>query len=64
MLSIKMSRADIWIVQKEYVNNIPTMQFFIGISRSIQLNIISYHWLSVSGNSVMMHYGVLINMPY
>ena len=45
MISIKMSAADIWIVQKEYVNNIPTMQFFIGIARIIQSK---YYQLSLT----------------
>ena len=37
----------------EHVNNIPTMQFFTGISRNTQ-----------SGISKIMHCGILINMPY
>ena len=41
----------IWI---EYVNNTPTMQFF-------SPNLICYHWLSVSGISIMVY---CINMPY
>ena len=45
MLSMKMSAAGIRIVQKGYDNNIPTMQFFIGISRNIQSK---YYQLSLT----------------
>ena len=34
------------------------MQFSTGISSQ---NLICYHWLSVSGNSKIMHFGILIN---
>ena len=44
--------------------NIPTMQFFTGISRNIQSKSYCYHWLRVSGNSKIMHCGILIDMPY
>ena len=48
-----------------YVNNIPTVQFFTGISRSTPVLIIScYHLLTMSGISKVMHCGILINMPY
>ena len=39
------------------------MQFFTGISRNTQ-NHRCYHLLSVSGITKMMHYGMLIQMPY
>ena len=42
------------------VNNIPTLQFFTGISR----NLLCYHWLSLSGNPKIIHCVILINMPY
>ena len=45
-----------------HVNNIPTMQLFIGISRNTQSNCLCYHWLSVSGNSKKMNCGILMNM--
>ena len=45
-----------------HVNNIPTMQFFTGISRNTQSK--CYHCPSVSGNSEIMHCGILYNMHY
>ena len=45
-------------------NNIPTMQFFTGISRNTQSKSQCYHWLNVSGNSKMLRRGILINTPY
>ena len=46
-------------------NNIPTMQFSLEFSEiHRQIHIKCYYWLSVSGNSATMHYGILINMPY
>ena len=47
-----------------HVNNVPTMQFFTGISRNTQSKPKCYHWVSVSGNLEIMHYGILINMLY
>ena len=44
--------------------NIPTMQFFIGISGDTQSKRICYHWLSVSGISETMYCGILITMTY
>ena len=41
------------------------MQFFTGISSNThQPNFTCHHWLSVSGNSEIMHYGILVNMAY
>ena len=48
-----------------HVINIPTMQFFTGISGNTQLKSSNiYHWLHVSGNFKILHYRILINMPY
>ena len=40
------------------------MQFFTGISRNTQSKSYMLSWLNVSGNSEIMHCGILINMPY
>ena len=64
LLAIRMwtLRGTCMCFKMGHVNNIPTMQFFTGISRNTQ-NLICYHWLSVFGNSKIMHCGILINMP-
>ena len=48
------------------VSNIPTIQFFTLMSRNNTLSksFICYHWLSVSGISMIMHCRILTNMPY
>ena len=40
------------------------MQFSTRSSRIIQSAHFCRHWLSVSGNSKIMHCGIVINMPY
>ena len=47
-----------------HVDNIPTKQFFTGISRNPQSYNICYDWLSVSGISKMMHCGRIMSMRY
>ena len=48
----------IWI---GHANNIPTIQFFIGISRN---TLSKLYMLSLAEISKIMHCGILINMPY
>ena len=56
-------KAQYWAVAIGHVNNIPTMQFYNGISRNTRSK--SYMLsLTESGNSKIMHCGILINMPY
>ena len=40
------------------------MQFSLEFPEVLSQNPICYHWLSVSGNSKIMHCGILINTPY
>ena len=67
-LTIRMLHVYIltdWRSRIGHVNNIPTMQFFIGIPRNTQSkSFICYNWLSVVGNSKTMHCGILINTLY
>ena len=44
------------------IDNVPTMQFFTGISGNTHQ--ICYHWLSLAGISKILRCGILINMPY
>ena len=48
------------------VNNIPAMQVLTGIPRNTQPKscIICYHSMCVSGNSLTMHCGMPLKMPY
>ena len=64
MISIKMRAADTGIVQKGMLTTFPQWNFALEFPEILSQNIISYHWRSVSGNSVMMHNGILINMPF
>ena len=61
---IKEHRINTSSITIGHVNNIPTLQFFTGISRNTQWKSIRYHWFSTSGNSILMHCGILINTPY
>ena len=42
----------------------PQFDSSLEIPELLSQNLICYHWLSVSGNSKIMHCGILINMPY
>ena len=42
----------------------PRCNFSLEVPEILSQNLICYHWLSVSGNSKIMHCGILINMPY
>ena len=42
----------------------PQCNFSLEFSEILSQNHIRYHWLSVSGNSKIMHCGILINMPH
>ena len=47
-----------------HVNNIPTMQLFTGVHKYSVEILYAIIDLSVSGNSEIMLYGTLINIPY
>ena len=51
-------------LQIGHVNSISTVQFFLGISRNTQSKSKGHYWLSVSGNSKIMHCGILIDTRY
>ena len=62
---VRIQPYDYQMVLIGHVNNIPTMQFLTGISSNTQSRrAICYYWLSVSANSKIMHWGILINTPY
>ena len=42
----------------------PQCDFSLEIPELLSQNHICYHWLSVSGNSKMMHCGILINLTF
>ena len=42
----------------------PQCNFSLEIPKILGTNLIGYHRLSVSGNSEVMHCGILINKPY
>ena len=45
-----------------HVNNIPSMQFIRKFPEILGQNLVHYRWLSVSGNSEIMHCGILIRL--
>ena len=47
-----------------HVEDILTMQFSLEFPEILSQNLICFHLLSVSGNSEIIHCGILFNMPY
>ena len=61
---IKEHRINTSSITIGHVNNIPTLQFFTGISRNTQSKLICYNWLNMSGSPEIMHWWIFINIPY
>ena len=60
---MKLNQSKLHRCIVRHVNSIPTMQFSLEFPEILSQNLICYHWLSMSGNSKIMHYGLHINMP-
>ena len=50
--------------QKGMLTTFPQCNISLEFPKLLSQNLICYHSLSVSGNSEIMHCGILINMPY
>ena len=65
-----MSVYDVWAVDVVVVmlcgmlKTFPQCTFSLEFPEILRQNLLCYHWLSMSGNSKMMHCGILINTPY
>ena len=54
----------IWTKEEGMLTTFSQCNFSLEFPEILSQNPICYHWLSMPGNSNIMHFGILINMPY
>ena len=57
---------DCWLgtTWKGHAISIPTMQYLIEIPRNASQTVMGWHWMNATGNSGIMHYGILSKKSY